>query len=387
MGGMMGGGGGAGAGMNYGAMGAAALGSFNKELGNQFQLLGALTGGERQIEYIPPTMAEKLMRLRTGDLLREGRDVAESGASLQGELLGPLLAQLGYQFDTVSNVPQLKAEQAKLDKIRADMAGLRQQLNQKKAKAPGQRAGAGLKKQLKALRQEQTLSERELGRLRADPTSIANIRPAGPTPQELASNQIQDRLSQRVLQALDGEIPDDPRLIRELERQENLLRERLSRQLGNGYDLTSPGQEALANFAQRKAEAFAEAQRTNLNQGFNQMLQGRGQLENIARARRGEVESLAAQRMSTGDFLAGLGMSNVRAQQPYQYDRDMKFKVSAARMGQPTGSAATFGALSTYADQKGENMYRLAAALGAGGQGGGGGGGAAQPETIQVPQY
>jgi len=363
------GGGGGGGGMGMVGGGAAALGMFNKELGNQFNLLGSLLGDQNdRVHYPEVSGPEKRYRRRTNQLLGESRTTLEDAYRLRSDMLVPYLQELGYDFDLVDNREALAAEEEKLARLKADAAQVRKNLR---------KSGSGGKgsTKLAKLRNKIDQQTKLVGEMRSQPVSIGNIRKAAPTAEEQANNDIQERLANRVLQALDGEIPDDPRLMRELEKQERVLREKLLRQLGTGYETSSGGIEALSDFNQRKAELLAETQRKELYGSRGLQLQGDTVMENIASGRRNEALTGVTGQSLFGNLFAENAMANVRAQQPFQFDREMMLKVALANQGIPTGAAATFGALSNYANTKGDNLYQFAGAMGAASQGGGGGGG------------
>lgn len=77
--------------------------------------------------------------------------------------------------------------------------------------------------------------------------------------------EIEDAFLNRQLQALKGELPVAPGLLRDLEKQEQLTNERLRKQLGSGYETSSPGIETLGNFQRNKAEALENARRGDIS--------------------------------------------------------------------------------------------------------------------------
>lgn len=76
--------------------------------------------------------------------------------------------------------------------------------------------------------------------------------------------EIQKSFLDRTQAALRGELPQDPALLSELDKQEKELNESLRKQLGPGYMTSTPGQEALANFSKKKAELMSAASRGDL---------------------------------------------------------------------------------------------------------------------------
>lgn len=74
-------------------------------------------------------------------------------------------------------------------------------------------------------------------------------------------SQVQGLTLERELKALKGELPVDPQLTQELDRQEQQLRAQLQQNLGNGYEVSTPGIQALGDFNQRKANILTSAAR------------------------------------------------------------------------------------------------------------------------------
>lgn len=81
------------------------------------------------------------------------------------------------------------------------------------------------------------------------------------------SKEIQQRLQQRSLAALKGELPVDPSLTRSLEEGERQLHAQLRANLGPGYATSTPGIQALADFQKRKSELIYGASRDELTLG------------------------------------------------------------------------------------------------------------------------
>lgn len=74
-------------------------------------------------------------------------------------------------------------------------------------------------------------------------------------------DQVQGLTLERELKALKGELPVDPQLTQELDRQEQALRASLMKQFGTGYEGSTPGIQALGDFNQRRANIVDSAAR------------------------------------------------------------------------------------------------------------------------------
>ncbi len=81
----------------------------------------------------------------------------------------------------------------------------------------------------------------------------------------LRQREIERGMNERTLAALRGELPVDPALLRDLEREEGTLRESLLKQLGTGYETSSAGIETLGQFAQRRQSILEGARRGDLS--------------------------------------------------------------------------------------------------------------------------
>ncbi len=86
-----------------------------------------------------------------------------------------------------------------------------------------------------------------------------------PTEGLLRQRQIEGKLQERSLAALEGRLPVDPALLQDLEREEATIRETLRRQVGSGYETSSPGIETLGQFAQRKSAILEGARRGDIS--------------------------------------------------------------------------------------------------------------------------
>ena len=72
-------------------------------------------------------------------------------------------------------------------------------------------------------------------------------------------------INEQLVSALEGNLPVNPALRRQFERQEEQLKANLRRQLGPGFETTSAGIEALSQFQQTKGDVFETARRQDIN--------------------------------------------------------------------------------------------------------------------------
>lgn len=78
------------------------------------------------------------------------------------------------------------------------------------------------------------------------------------------NRDIQSRFADRTLAALEGRLPVDPSLTRDLSQQEQDLKASLAAQLGPGAEASSLGQQALRDFGQRRTELLDASRRGDL---------------------------------------------------------------------------------------------------------------------------
>lgn len=151
-------------------------------------------------------------------------------------------------------------------------------------------------------------------------------------PDELKSlkSDLEKKLTQRSLTALEGKLPVDPALEETLKTQETELRSRLSSQLGPGYETSSPGIEALGNFT-RSAEILRSGARTDqltlaeqlgVVREQQRLFSQQSQTEALTQATQGVPLTLAG---AFGQSAQGYG----RAQEPFIQQRQMQFNAAA----------------------------------------------------------
>jgi hypothetical protein len=165
-------------------------------------------------------------------------------------------------------------------------------------------------------------------------------------PNKEMEQQINTKLLQRSLAALNGELPVDPALLRDLGEQETALRETLRKNLGTGYETSTPGIETLAEFTKRSSELKDAARRGDLSLA-----------ESLSLSRQNATDAKLANMISritgTNTFQFGnqqgysqiaQGMGNITAQM--QQDRGMQAQAAIAQMqAKAQGRAALFSGI------------------------------------------
>jgi hypothetical protein len=211
------------------------------------------------------------------------------------------------------SVPQPSAEEKALQReqaetLRLQRAILEQQIAQQKVLVPFLAAREGFEVQTDA---------------NGNVTSIREV------PDELKAlkTDLEKKLAQRSLTALEGKLPVDPALEETLTTQEKELRSRLSSQLGPGYETSSPGVEALGNFF-RSAEMLREGARTDQLTLAEQLGIVREQQRLFSQ--QSQTEALTSATQGVPLTLAGAFGQNARgfggAQEPFIQNRQMQFQ-------------------------------------------------------------
>jgi hypothetical protein len=93
---------------------------------------------------------------------------------------------------------------------------------------------------------------------------------------EQGARTLQGQFITRANQALQGNLPVDPGLQRQLDEQERQLRSQLQASLGPDYATSSPGSAALADFNKRKAEVLYDQQQQAMNSSVSNFLNLQG---------------------------------------------------------------------------------------------------------------
>lgn len=151
------------------------------------------------------------------------------------------------------------------------------------------------------------------------------------------AKKLQGLEQQRAIDALEGKLPVDPGLERELGSQEEVLRERLQRQFGAGYETSTAGQQTLDEFF-RSSEGLRSDARTGqltLAEQLGMARQGLGlqtQGQNLGIL--GGASDLSGIFQGAGALAQGYG----QAQIPYLQNRQMGLQASIYN-AQNAGSA------------------------------------------------
>jgi hypothetical protein len=283
-----------------------------------------------------PTRSELQAQESTRQLLGEGRRTAEAGVGLQGQLEPELLRALGYDVEATDNRAGISEAAAAVQAAQANASAIQGRINELKAGMqqarasgakgglrPSKRAKRMLVKERNAAQSEIQRLEGELGRLQTNPFTITGV---SRTPTEAETNQaeIEQRLSERGLAALAGELPDNPKLLRDLSEQEAVLRQRLARDLGTGYESTTIGNDALRTFEQRKQEILEDDRYKTINQLIPLGSGLSSDILNRTIGRQNASSQIARERFLGTDALAGLADAYTRSQQPQQALRGEK---------------------------------------------------------------
>jgi hypothetical protein len=161
-------------------------------------------------------------------------------------------------------------------------------------------------------------------------------------PMALKKKEIEERLADRSLAALKGELPVDPALEETLGLQERELRERLSSTLGPGYETSTPGIESLASF-NRTAEILRSgarrdeltlAEQLGITREQQRIFQQQTALDVLGQQSQQVPMTLAG---AFGQNAQGFG----QAQQPFIAQRNAQLQASVANQRSQT---ALFGA-------------------------------------------
>ena len=154
-----------------------------------------------------------------------------------------------------------------------------------------------------------------------DPTTgeITAISRKPLTQAQLIGQQVEQAAAERSLAALQGRLPVNPALMKQMEQQDVQLNETLRRQLGPGYETSTPGIQALSEWQERKASILEGARRGDL---------GLMEQVSLARAGQGSAENATALQQLQAGTSAPLGLmagynqlrgGNAYTQQPLSF--------------------------------------------------------------------
>lgn len=212
-------------------------------------LSGDGEGGGGTTPVPPPSAAERRLQSEQARLLRLQRRILDAQRGAAGQLRQASLKQSGYRYRPVTK--KERREHAKeVDRWEDE----RKRLKRRRAlnyRNPGNQAAY----------------DRKLRRLGSRPRLERKIEE---TPQFKAERRqrgkIEGLILDRQMRALQGRLPIDAGLLRDLKKQETGTRERLFQQLGPDYETSTPGIEVLGEFKRLRQGALDLARRGDISQ-------------------------------------------------------------------------------------------------------------------------
>ena len=171
--------------------------------------------------------------------------------------------------------------------------------------------------------------------------------------------EVEKGLLERSKAALEGKLPLDPVLLKELGRQEEELNNTLRSRLGSGYDVSSAGIEALGDFGLNKAIAMSDSARKDLvtaeGLAINRNSSNQANIDAVISRALGITQAPAGVAQAMGSMSAGYGNMG----QQYQQDRVAKFQADTERaksslgIGDILGPAAQVAGLAMFGPTSG----------------------------------
>lgn len=219
-----------------------------------------MSGGDTDVPE--PTAEERELQRQQAAILEQQRSMLVEQSRLQ-ELLLPIFAeQAGVELvfgddGQITGVRELPTDPLDAQREELEARLLQEQLDELDRREATSGETAELQRQRALL--EKRLLQRQLQQVRRERQEFRDTA-------ELRSMErdIRERLAQRSLDALEGNLPVDPVLERELETQESSLREMLREQLGPGFESSTAGIEALGRFNESAASLRSAAQHGQL---------------------------------------------------------------------------------------------------------------------------
>jgi hypothetical protein len=230
----------------------------------------------------------------------------------------------------------LKKQKAELE---AEQARLRTMSKYKKEKIKGK--GGDPEARLTRVGNRLDVLNTTIGRLEAQPGTITGFRTLSPG-EGTGIASLTQMMQGRLGKALGGELPDDPRLLRQLEDQEATLQERMRRQLGPGWETSSAGIEAMRQWEAYKRETLASAQEAQIR-NYTSML------PTMAGVTQAEMQNLvfpSRQTMGAGQAIQQAGLNYMDPLQLLQRERTAEIG-AAYSTGPSTAEAAGASFLNT----------------------------------------
>jgi hypothetical protein len=176
---------------------------------------------------------------------------------------------------------------------------------------------------------------------------------AGMTPQEQLQYQNTKLQQERLNQALQGNLPVDPALERDLQLQEAQMKEQLVRDLGPNAMESTAGMQRMGEF-QKRADLMREsARRGEISTGTGLALNQMGYMGT-------NTQNKIANYASPGNQSMGYAQSYATQQQPYTQQQQMGLQANIAQAQQQTAMMQGLGSLLGTAGGIGASKWLLA---------------------------
>jgi hypothetical protein len=166
---------------------------------------------------------------------------------------------------------------------------------------------------------------------------------AGMTPVEQQQYQATKLQNQRLIDALQGNLPVDPALEKDLQLQQSQMEEQLARDLGPNWKNSTAGMQRIGEFTKRADLLRESARRGEINTGTGLALNQMGYLNQNANNSASQYQSVPNQSM---------GYANSYASQlaPYQTQQQMQYGANVAQQNNAQQqSSSTMSGLGTLA--------------------------------------
>jgi len=188
-------------------------------------------------------------------------------------------------------------------------------------------------------------------------------------------SEVEKGLLERSKAALEGKLPLDPVLLKELGRQEEELNNTLRSRLGTGFDVSSAGIEALGDFGLNRAIALSDSARKDLvtaeGLAINRNASNQANIDAVIQRALGIVGAPAGVASAAAGVSQGYGQMAGTMQQDRmaKYQADVKRAESSFGIGDILGPAAQLGGLALFGPTQGTlfgSMFGGAASGGGG---------------------
>jgi len=311
-----------------------------------------------------PGPREALMRRTQYNMLTGAGNYDRSARAQMGMITPDLYDFAGFDAEQDPNaVANYEAAQAKVQRAQQARLDRQRELDDLKGSTSAKKKGTKkFEKRRNRARKARIWADREAETAQAEadaaaeqlfnPTSIKR-RPGGLGSEE--ERGVSEKLLSRVSGALEGNVTEDPYLLRKLAEDEAELRAKLGRQFGSDYETSTAGAYATQEFGKRRQELLADYARKDiteflpLRQQFEQSLaeQSANRIR-LALAPSGAYSDAATR-------MANLGKEYQTATESYQRDRMGQLEAdreTAARRYEAAGG--TMGALASGLGQLGQ---------------------------------